>query len=94
MNINKKTLVKEVAQELDLTQTETEVVVNTIIDKIREHLVNGDNVELYGFGKFEVVTRAARTAVNPATKETIQLSEAKRVKFKVSKPLKEAVNHD
>ena len=54
-------------------------------------LVNGNKVDISGFGKFEVKTRAERTGINPATKETIQIPASKAPGFKAAKALKEAV---
>ena len=46
---------------------------------------------LVGFGTFDVKTRAARTGLNPRTKETIQIPEAKVPSFKAGSALKDAV---
>ena len=46
---------------------------------------------LLGFGTFEVKERAARTGINPRTKETIQIPEAKVPSFKAGSALKDAV---
>ena len=45
----------------------------------------------FGFGKFSISERAARTGINPATKEKIEIAASKSVKFKASKALKDAV---
>lgn len=51
-----------------------------------EQLIQGK-----GFGKFEVTERSARTGINPATKEKIEIPASKSVKFKPSKALKDQV---
>ena len=42
----------------------------------------GDKVALLGFGTFSVNERPARTGINPATKEKIQIEAKKVIKFK------------
>ena len=59
---------------------------------MEEALKNGEKISFIGFGSFEPVTRAARTATVPKTKEKVQIPESKSVKFKVGKKLKEIVN--
>lgn len=45
-----------------------------------------------GLGKFLIGKRAARTARNPRTGETLKVKAAKVLKFKVAKAAKDAIN--
>jgi DNA-binding protein HU-beta len=54
-------------------------------------LKKGDNVQLIGFGNFEVRERAARTGRNSQTGEEIQIAAGKVPAFKRGKVLKDAV---
>ena len=56
-----------------------------------EGLKNGAKVDITGFGKFEVKTRAARTGINPQTKESIEIPASRIPGFKASKGLKDLV---
>ena len=89
--LNKKGLIDVVANKLDITKKDATVAVETVFEAITESLVNGNKVDISGFGKFEVKTRAERTGINPATKETIQIPATKAPGFKAAKALKEAV---
>ena len=89
--LNKKGLIDVVANKLDITKKDATVAVETVFEAITEALVNGNKVDISGFGKFEVKTRAERTGINPATKETIQIPATKAPGFKAAKALKEAV---
>lgn len=89
--LNKKGLIDVVANKLDITKKDATVAVETVFETITESLVNGSKVDISGFGKFEVKTRAERTGINPATKETIQIPATKAPGFKAAKALKEAV---
>ena len=54
-------------------------------------LKDGNKVDITGFGKFEVKTRAAREGINPQTKEKIEIPASKIPGFKASKSLKDEV---
>ena len=49
-------------------------------------------VQLVGFGTFEVSERAAREGRNPQTGETMKIEASKAPKFKAGKALKDMVN--
>ena len=91
--MNKEILVKTVAGNIDgATKKDIEVVVNEVFDTIKNTLVAGEKVAIAGFGSFEVVERAARTARNPRTGEEIAVPASKAPKFKAGKALKDAVD--
>ena len=89
--MNKDLLVKTVAATTGKTQKEVKEVVNATLEAITNALVEGNEVKLAGFGKFEVVERAERTGTNPSTGESIIIPATNSVKFKASSTLKEAV---
>lgn len=89
--MNKTDLVTAVAEKTELAKKDVEKAVNAVFASIEEALAKGDKVQLVGFGTFEVKNRAARTGLNPQTKEPIQIPESKVPTFKAGKVLKEAV---
>ena len=89
--MNKKDLVKAIAEKLGTTQKDAEAALTATIDAITEALVRGDKVALVGFGTFEVVERAAREGRNPATGEAMHIEASKAPKFKAGKALKDAI---
>jgi DNA-binding protein HU-beta len=89
--MNKTELVHQVATSAELTQKEASKAVDAVFDTVLEALKNGDNVQLIGFGSFEVRERAARTGRNPQTGEEIQIAAGKVPAFKPGKALKDAV---
>ncbi len=91
--MNKKVLAANIADEFGLTKKDSEGIVNKLFDDIKDSLAKGNAVDIYGFGKFDIATRAAREGINPLTKERMTFSESKSAKFKSSKALKDAVNH-
>ena len=64
---------------------------NSYSIQVADTLKDNGTVDVFGFGKFSISERAARTGINPATKEKIEIAASKSVKFKASKALKDAV---
>jgi DNA-binding protein HU-beta len=88
---NKKELVNLIAEKSGLLKKNAELALETIMDVIGETLENGESITLSGFGKFEVVARAARVGTNPNTGEKIKIAATNAPKFRPSKNLKELV---
>lgn len=89
--MNKTELVAAVAAKAELSKKDAEATVNAVFDSVKDALAEGDKVSLIGFGTFSVKTRAARTGLNPRTKETIEIPESKVPAFKAGSALKDAV---
>ena len=90
--MTKAELIANVAKKAELTQKDTEAAVNAFFSTVQESLAAGENVQVTGFGTFEVRERAARVGRNPQTGEEIQIAAAKVPAFKPGKALKDAVN--
>ena len=88
--MNKAELVSSVQKALgkDTTKAAAEKSVSAVIDSIAGALRRGQNVQLIGFGTFKVVSRKARTGVNPKTGDRIKIKASKAVKFGAGKELK------
>ena len=89
--MNKTELIAAAAEKAGLSKKDTESAVNAAIEVISQSLAEGDKVQLVGFGSFEVKKRAARTGLNPRTKETIEIPASAVPTFKAGKALKDAV---
>jgi DNA-binding protein HU-beta len=92
--MNKTELVAAVAAKAELSKKDAEAAVNAVFDSVKDALAEGDKVSLIGFGTFSVKTRAARTGLNPRTKETIEIPESKVPAFKAGSALKDAVKSE
>ena len=91
--MNKTELVAAVAAKAELSKKDAEAAVNAVFDSVKDALAEGDKVSLIGFGTFSVKTRAARTGLNPRTKETIEIPESKVPAFKAGSALKLSLIH-
>jgi len=89
--MTKKELIASVAEMNDMDKSDVELVLNATLEMTQEALVEGQDVDFYGFGKFGVKERAARKGRNPATGNSIDIAARNSVSFKPSKALKEAV---
>jgi len=89
--MNKASLVEAVHTKLGGTKVQAEEAVDTIINSIVDTLKGGGEVSISGLGIFATKIRAARTARNPRTGESIQVPSMRVPKFRAAKALKEAV---
>ena len=92
--ISKVELINEVALHdvfANTSKAKVTSVVNHILDTITGHLVEGNEVNLSGFGIFKTAVSKARTAKVPGTDKTVDVPAKTVVKFKASKALKDAV---
>ncbi|KAA6460485.1 HU family DNA-binding protein [Bacillus thuringiensis] len=89
--MKKNELIQKVAAEAELTKKDASLAVDAVLQSIQHALQNGDNVQLIGFGTFEVRERAAREGRNPHTGEALTIPAGKVPAFKAGKALKEAV---
>ena len=89
--MNKKELIKSVADKSAISQKDVTAVLDALIETISDTLKNKDSIALVGFGTFETVERAARVGRNPKTGAEIQIPAAISPKFKAGKTLKDTV---
>ena len=89
--MNKTELIAEVANKAGLSRKDAEKALGAVVETITEAVVKGDKVQLVGFGSFEMKKRAARTGLNPRTKEPVEIAATQVPVFKAGKALKDAV---
>lgn len=89
--MNKQAIVDVVHEVIGGTKAGAEKVVDVIIDSIISSMKKGNDVSIAGLGIFTVKDRAARTARNPRTGETVNVPAMRVPKFKPAKALKDAI---
>ena len=89
--MNKTELIAVVAEKTGLSKNAADAAVAATFDAIKATLKKGGKVQLFGFGTFEVRKRAARTGLNPQTKQPIKIKASKAPVFKAAKAFKEAL---
>jgi len=85
-------LIAAVAKDAGVSQADAGRVLEAFVKTIHSSLIGGGDVRISNLGVFDTADRAAREGRNPATGETIKIKASKAVRFRVSKPLKDAVN--
>ncbi len=89
--MTKAEFIDAIAANGDYTKKDAEKALKTVIDTITDSLKKGEKISLVGFGTFEVKERAAKTAINPRTKETVNVPAKKVPTFKAGKGLKDTI---
>lgn len=91
--MNKGELIDAVQKALggDTSKKAAEESVKAVLESVAKGIKKDGNVQLIGFGTFEVRKRAARTGRNPRTGATIKIKAAKVPKFRPGKALKDAL---
>lgn len=90
--MNKTELIAAMAEKSGLTKKDSEAALTAFVSAVEDALKEGDKVQLVGFGTFEVKARAARTGINPQTKQPVEIAASKAPSFKAGKALKDALN--
>lgn len=80
--MNKTELVNAIAEKTNLTKADAKLALDATLEAIANAVANDEKVALVGFGTFSVTEKAARTGINPRTKEKIEIPARKVVKFK------------
>ena len=90
----KTDIVENIISVHQLPKKQATEIVNLVFNEIIENIKNGEKVFINGFGTFNPVTRAARTARNPKTGEAVHVPEKKAMTFKAARQIKETLNHE
>ena len=86
-----KHLAALLADDHEMSKKQSEAILGDMITLMVKHLKKGDRIRIGGLGILQVRKRAARMGRNPATGEPIHIKASKKVAFRPSKELKEAI---
>ena len=90
--MNKKELADAVGSAFGGSKAMGSAAVDAVFEALTKALAGGEEVQIAGFGKFEVRHRPARMGRNPRTGEPVQIQASKAPAFKAAKGLKDMVN--
>ena len=65
--MNNKEFIADLAARTGLRQDETQRMMNTLITAMGDSFLEGDSMQLTGFGQFEVKKKLERVMINPNT---------------------------
>lgn len=89
--MNKTEFISAVSAKSGLSKTDAKKAVEAFIETVSNEMQAGGKIALLGFGSFSVTEKAARKGVNPKTKQPIEISARKAVKFKAGAELNEKI---
>ncbi|HNX97347.1 MAG TPA: HU family DNA-binding protein [Candidatus Aminicenantes bacterium] len=89
--MNKTELIKAIADKASLKVSETEKLVNAMVETISHSLKKKEKVTLVGFGTFAVAHRKEKKGINPKTGAKITIKAKNVPVFRAGKALKEKV---
>ncbi len=92
--MTKADMVENIAGRTGLTKTDTAMVVEGVIETLKNAMISGETVEIRGFGTFKIKKRAARRARNPRTGEPVDIPAKFVPTFKPSRELKDSVANE
>jgi integration host factor subunit beta len=89
--MTKSDLIQRVADRAKISSGKAEIIVNAIFDSMTASLVEGERIELRGFGVFEVRSYRGYEGRNPKTGVAVEVQPKRLPFFKVGKELRERV---
>jgi DNA-binding protein HU-beta len=89
--VSTRQLGAQLAEKHELSQKLANAILEDTIELITKHLKKGARIRLNGLGILVVRKRGPRMGRNPATGEAIKIKASKKVAFRASKELKEAI---
>ncbi len=89
--MNKLDIINKLATDLGLNQKIAKIAVDTIIDTIKKAIIEGERVEIRGFGSFTVRNYKGYKGRNPKSGEVVEVSPKRLPYFKVGKELKDMI---
>ena len=90
--MNKKELIRAIANEARITLKAASEALDATIAAITAGLKDGEKIQISGFGTFELKAKPAREGINPKTGEKIKIAPTKIPAFKFGKAYKDSFN--
>jgi integration host factor subunit alpha len=78
--------------EIGLSRIESAALVETVLDRISDALLAGDNVKISSFGSFMLRKKGLRIGRNPKTGVEVPIQPRTVLTFRPSQLLREAIN--
>ena len=89
--VSTRNLASQLAEKHELSQKLANTILEDVTGLVTKHLKKGARIRLNGLGILVVRKRGPRMGRNPATGEAIKIKASKKVAFRASKELKEAI---
>lgn len=93
-NATRDEIAEYIYEEFGLTKRDCTEIVNDIIEKIIQGLIDSDFVKIHNFGTFKLKRKKSRIGRNPKTRENVMIEERYIISFKPSKKFISSINFD
>ncbi|AEM48079.1 histone family protein DNA-binding protein [Acidithiobacillus ferrivorans SS3] len=88
MAVTKKEIVDHLVDTVGFTGKESQQIVESLFNTIRETLASGDGVKLAGFGRFNILDKRARPGRNPKDGTPFEITARRVVTYTSSRLLR------
>ncbi|TVQ97311.1 MAG: integration host factor subunit beta [Desulfovibrionales bacterium] len=92
--MNKSELIRTLAEKNNIPMDYATIVVNTFFQSIKDAMIQGDRVEIRGFGSFKVKDYQGYKGRNPKTGQSVNVQPKRLPFFRPGKELKDHLNED
>jgi integration host factor subunit alpha len=89
--MTKAEIVDSLFENVGLPKKESEEVIGTILDVMKQTFAEGESIKISGFGTFSVRKKRSRRGRNPKTGSDIEITPRSVVTFRPSSRLKAKV---
>jgi len=89
--MTKADLVKIISENTGIIRKDVAVVVDALLQSVKDSMIQGHHIEVRGFGTFKLKTRKPRVGRNPKTDEKVPVPARTVPTFKFSREFKNAV---
>lgn len=92
MALTKEKIINTIYNQVGLSKSQSRIVVERLLEIMKQSMENGEDILISGFGKFVVKDKSARRGRNPQTTEDLQLRARRVIVFKTSGVLRNKIN--
>jgi len=92
--LTKADIVDYIYEKTERNRAEVKVLVDHLLDLMKQSIKKDHSLLVSGFGKFESYDKKARKGRNPQTNESIMLPPRKVVVFRLSRKFRAELNPD
>ncbi len=89
--MTKADLVKIISENTGIIRKDVAVVVDSLLKSIKDSLIDGNHIEIRGFGTFKLKSRKPRMGRNPKTDQKVPVPKRTVPTFKFSRDFKVSV---
>jgi nucleoid DNA-binding protein len=89
--MTKADLVKIISENTGIIRKDVAVVVDSLLKSIKDSLMDGNHIEIRGFGTFKLKSRKPRMGRNPKTDQKVPVPKRTVPTFKFSRDFKMSV---